>query len=82
MAEDLFRRPSGKKYLSIIDFTKGYWQIPITPDDVYKTVFVTSDEQYEFLRMPLGGLKKILVRLSGADHQEASEIFPRISGLL
>ena len=49
---------------------------------MYKTVFVTPDEQYKFLRMPLGGLKKILVRLSGADHQKASEIFPRISGLL
>ena len=30
--------------------------------------------------MPLGGLRKILVRLSGADHQKASEILPRIVG--
>ena len=28
-AEDLFRRLSGKKYLSKIDLTKGYWQIPV-----------------------------------------------------
>ena len=32
--------------------------------------------------MPFGGLKKILERLSGAIHQETSEILPRISGLL
>ena len=52
-AEDLFRRLSGMKYLPKIDLTKGYWQIPVAPEDVYKTVFVTPDGQYEFLRMPL-----------------------------
>ena len=74
-AEDLFRRLSVKKYLSKIDLTKGYWQIPVTPEDVYKTVFVTPDGQYEFLQMPFGmvnsgatlvrGLKKVLKGLSG-----------------
>ena len=29
MAEDLFHRLSGKKYLSKIDLTKAYWQIPV-----------------------------------------------------
>ena len=53
-AEDLFRRLSGMKYMPKIDLTKGYWQIPVAPEDVYKTVFVTPDGQYEFLRMPLG----------------------------
>ena len=48
-AEDLFCQLSGKKYLSKIDLTKGYWQIPVAPKDVYKTVFVTPDGQYEFL---------------------------------
>ena len=42
-AEDLFRRLSGKKYLSEIDLTKGYWQIPVAPEDVHKTAFVTPD---------------------------------------
>ena len=69
-AEDLFRRLSGKKYLSKIDLTKGYWQIPVAPEDVHKTAFVTPDMQYEFTRMPFGmvnsgatlvrGLRKIL----------------------
>ena len=45
-AEDLFRRLSGMKYLSKIDLTKGYWQIPVAPEDVYKTAFVTPDGQY------------------------------------
>ena len=38
MAEDLFRQFSVQKYLSKIDLTKEYWQIPVAPDDVCKTV--------------------------------------------
>ena len=53
-AEDLFRRLSGKKYLSKIDLAKGYWQIPVAPEDVHETAFVTPEGQYEFTRMPLG----------------------------
>ena len=74
-AEDLFRRLSGKKFLSKIDLTKGYWQIPVAPEDVHKTAFVTPDGQYEFTRMPFGmvnscatlvrGLRKILDGIPG-----------------
>ena len=53
-AEDLFRRLSGKKYLSKIGLTKGYWQITMAAEDVHKTDFVTPDGQYEFTRMPFG----------------------------
>ena len=76
-AEDLFRRFSGKKYLSKIDLTKGYCQIPMTPEDVHRTctAFVTPDGQFEFTRMPFGmvnsgatlvrGLRKILEGMPG-----------------
>ena len=63
------------KCLTKIDLPKGYWQIQVAPEDVYKTAFVTPDGQYEFLRMPFGmvnsgaalvrGLKKVLNGLSG-----------------
>ena len=56
-AEDVFFRLSGKNYLSKIDLTKGYWQIPVAPEDVDKTAFVTPDGQYEFLQMPYGMVK-------------------------
>ena len=59
-AEDFFRKLSGKKYLSKIDLTKGYWQIPVAPEDVHKTAFMTPDRQYEFTRMPFGMVKKVL----------------------
>ena len=74
-AEDLFRRLSGKKFLSKIDLTKGYWQIPVAPEDVHKTAFVTPDGQYEFTRMLfrmvnsgatlVRGLRKILEGMPG-----------------
>ena len=60
---------SGKKYLTKIDLTKGYWQIPVAPEDGHKTAFVTPDGQHEF-KMPFGmvnsgatfvrGLSKVL----------------------
>ena len=54
MAEDLFCRLSGKKYLSKIALTKDYWQVPVAPEDMYKTAFVTPDGQHSFLQMPFG----------------------------
>ena len=51
MAEDLFQQLSGNKYSSKIDLTKGYWQIPVAPENGNKTEFMTPDGQYEFLRM-------------------------------
>ena len=47
-AEHLFHRLTGMKYLSKIDLIKRYWQIPVAPEDLYKTVIMTPDEQYEF----------------------------------
>ena len=74
-AEDLFRRLSGKKYLSKLDLTKGYWQIPVATEDIPKTAFVTPDGRYEFLRMPFGmvnsgatlvrGLRRLLGDMEG-----------------
>ena len=48
------------KYLSKIDLTKGYWQILVAPEDVYKTAFVTPDGQYEFLWMQFGMVNSCL----------------------
>ena len=47
-----------------MDLTKGYWQIPVAPEDVYKTAFVISDGQYEFLwEEHLRTLKELFGRL-------------------
>ena len=53
-AEDLFVKLGECQYYSTIDLSKGYWQVPVTEEDIHKTAFVTPDGCYEFLRMPLG----------------------------
>ena len=51
-AENLFQKKNGDKYFTIIDFSKGYWQISTPEEDITKTAFVTLDGSYEFLKMP------------------------------
>ncbi|XP_038057353.1 uncharacterized protein LOC119728962 [Patiria miniata] len=52
--EDLISRVANAKYFSKLDLTKGYWQIPMAPQDKDKTAFVTSDGHYQFNVMPFG----------------------------
>ena len=77
-AEDLFQKLGQCQFFSKIDLRKGYWQIPVADEDIYKAAFVTGDEYYEFLRMPFGmknsgaalvrGMRKLLC---GLDHIES-----------
>ena len=56
--------------------TKGYWQIPVAPEDMHKTAFLTSNGQFKFRRMLFGmvnsgatqvrGLMKILEGMPGS----------------
>ena len=54
VAEDIFALVSKAKYLSTIDLSKGYWQIPMAPEDIMKTGFVTPDGTFVMVRMPFG----------------------------
>ena len=40
--------------ISKIDLTKGYYQVPMHPDDIKKTAFICHQGKFEFLRMPFG----------------------------
>ena len=40
--------------ISKLDLTKGYYQVPMHPDDIQKTAFMSHQGRYEFLRMPFG----------------------------
>ena len=76
-AADIFQKISKDKYFTKIDLTKGYWQVPVAEEDVYKTAFVTQDGSYEFLKMPFGmmnsgatlvrGLRNLLSGMDGVD---------------
>ena len=76
-AEDIFQKMAKKKYLTKLDLSKGYWQIPVAGKDIPKTAFVTPDGTYEFVKMPFGrvnsgatlvrGLRKLLSDLEDVD---------------
>ncbi|KAJ1170433.1 hypothetical protein NDU88_002310, partial [Pleurodeles waltl] len=42
------------KYMSTLDLTKGYWQIPLAPEDKEKTAFATQSGLYHFTVLPFG----------------------------
>ena len=75
--ENLFQQLGKSKFFSRFDLSKGYWQIPVAEEDVFKTAFVTPDGKYEFLRMPFGiknsgatlvrGMRKVLSGMSGVE---------------
>lgn len=54
LIDDQISKLSKAKYFTVLDMAAGFHQIPIAPDSIEKTAFVTPDGQYEFLRMPFG----------------------------
>jgi hypothetical protein len=51
---DFSARVAGCKVFSKIDLRKGYYQIPMHPADIRKTVICTPFGLFEFRRMPFG----------------------------
>jgi Reverse transcriptase (RNA-dependent DNA polymerase) len=45
---------SQARYFSTMDIASAFWQIPMYPDDVHFTRFITAGGKYEWLWMPFG----------------------------
>ena len=45
---------AGVYYFSTLDLASGFWQVPMHPDSIEKTAFVSHVGSYEFLVMPFG----------------------------
>lgn len=45
---------AGASFISVLDMTKGYWQVPVAPESQPKMAFVTSFGKFEFKVMPFG----------------------------
>lgn len=52
--EDLIDQLGGATYISTLDLTKGYWQVPVAKSDQHKTAFTTPFGLYQCRRMPFG----------------------------
>ena len=52
--DDILNKLSKAKYLTKIDLTKGYWQIPLAEQAKPLSAFVTPFGQYQFQVMPFG----------------------------
>ena len=44
----------GGKIFAKLDLASGYWQVPVNPQHIPKTAFVTHLGLFDFLRMPYG----------------------------
>lgn len=52
--EELVETLANAKFITTLDLTKGYWQVPVAPEAREKTAFVTPFGKYQFQRMPFG----------------------------
>ena len=52
--DDLIDRVGGSSFISTLDLTRGYWQVPVADEDRLKTAFVTPFGLYQFNVMPFG----------------------------
>jgi len=62
--EDLLSRMSGSKFISVLDFSQSFFQIPIREQDRFKTAFKFQTRSYEWNVSPFG------LRTSGNSFQQ------------
>ena len=63
--DDLIDQLGKAPYLTTLDLTRGYWQVPVAADARHKTAFATPFGLYQFTVMPFGlqGAPAIFQRL-------------------
>jgi phospholipid-translocating ATPase len=52
--EQMLEKIATAKFISTIDLTKGYWQIPLDKQTISKSAFITPRGLFEFIVMPFG----------------------------
>ncbi|KAF2889592.1 hypothetical protein ILUMI_16581 [Ignelater luminosus] len=52
--EDIFRRIHTPKFMTTIDLSASYWQIPLTPESRQSTAFVYDGKTYVYQVLPFG----------------------------
>ncbi|KAL0148421.1 hypothetical protein M9458_056231 [Cirrhinus mrigala] len=52
--DELLDRLGRARYISTLDLTKGYWQVPLTPTAKEKTAFTTPSGHWQYRSLPFG----------------------------
>ena len=52
--DEVLNKISSSRYVSKLDLTKGYWQIPLDAENRRKSAFVTPLGHYQFTVTPFG----------------------------
>ncbi|CAM4603911.1 unnamed protein product [Lepidochelys kempii] len=52
--DEILDKLGGARYLTTMDLTKGYWQVPLDPEARAKSVFTTPKRLFKFLVLPFG----------------------------
>lgn len=52
--DELLERLGPARFVSTLDHTKGYWQIPLTDGAKEKTAFATLEGLYHYKVLPFG----------------------------
>ena len=54
LCDELVERLGPARFISTLDLTKGYWQVPLTPQAREKTAFSTPDGAFHYRVLPFG----------------------------
>ena len=52
--DELLAQVGKVKFLTTLDLSQGYHQVPLTEESVPKTALVTTFGKYEYVRLPFG----------------------------
>ena len=52
--DELIDRLGDAKYITTLDLSQGFWQVPVRKEDQYKAAFTTPYGLFQFRVMPLG----------------------------
>lgn len=52
--DELIESLGNARFITTLDLTKGYWQVPVAADSKEKTAFATPGGLWQYRRMPFG----------------------------
>ena len=52
--DEMLDQIGNAQFISTLDLAKGYWQVPLCPEDKEKTAFISPNGLYQFVTMPFG----------------------------